>query len=692
MSSLWPFFVIGLFAGSVYALAAMGVVLTYRTSGVFNFAYGAIAMFSAFAFWQLRDGWHLNQWVALALVLIVLAPLMGVIFQRLFQPLSSLSAEVQIVVSLGVLAFLEAGAELLWPKSHALASIFPTSTFKIGSQLYVSWAQVATFLLTAALGLALYMLLRHTRLGMATRAVVDNRDLAGLLGVNSNVVGSVSWVISTVFAAFVGILLSPSQGLVVYVLVTVVIFAFAPAVLGKLVSLPLAYAGGIGLGIIQSVLERWSSSGTVADLEASIPYVALFVLLVAYGKRLTEVRSSVKAVLTSRRSSALLMDLRKLLISGGLVAAGLFALPLVLHGTYLGDMSYGVVYAAIAVTLVVLVGWAGQISLAQFSFVGIGAFAAGHLAGANGANFLTSALVGALIAIPLGLLVGLPSLRLSGLYLALATMAFALLMDNLVFVRPSISGGYTGMNIPRPRILGISFSSTTSFYELSVVLLVVYCAVAFVIQRGPLGRRLQMMRDSSLAASTLGVNLTTTKLVVFALSGAAAAFAGAFYGAVHMTVTPTNFAFSASLELLLLVVLGGRSVVAGALLAGFTYMTELLPIPNEIYKFIPLTIAFGVVTMAANPEGSVSVTITQFWIALENFRSLPRRRRELAPSAPMAMPVAAQAASAAGQHTAAMPETGDVSGSAIPSTLGTAEVSSPMALSTLAIDSGSRDG
>jgi branched-chain amino acid transport system permease protein len=175
-----------------------------------------------------------------------------------------------------------------------------------------------------------------------------------------------------------------------------------------------------------------------------------------------------------------------------------------------------------------------------------------------------AALLAAAIAVPLGIIVGLPSLRVSGLFLALATMAFALLLDNLVFVKRSISGGYTGMTISRPKILGIAFRTDSSFYFLAAALFGSYALAAALLRRGPIGRRLQMMRDAPLGASTFGVNLTLTKLAVFASCGAAAAFAGAFYGAMRQTVNPSDFAFGASLELLLLVVLGGRALVSGA--------------------------------------------------------------------------------------------------------------------------------
>jgi branched-chain amino acid transport system permease protein len=272
----------------------------------------------------------------------------------------------------------------------------------------------------------------------------------------------------------------------------------------------------------------------------------------------------------------------------------------------------------------VLTGWAGQISLAQFSFVGVGAFTVGHLAGAHGATFFPAALLGALLAIPLGLLVGLPSLRLSGLYLALATMAFALLMDNLVFVRRWVSGGYTGVTVSRPRIGGLSFVPTRNFYYLVLGVFVVAAVVAGLVHRGPVGRRLQMLRDAPLAASTLGVNLTSTKLAVFAVCAATTAFAGALFGANRQAISPNDFAFSASLQLLLLVVVGGRSLVGGSVVAGAIFTLQLLPAAAGANRYIPLTVAILVVLVAKNPEGILSVIGRLPRRYMDLFRSLPR--------------------------------------------------------------------
>ena len=631
LGDLWPLAVIGVFDGSVYALAAMGVVLTYKTSGVFNFAYGAVAMFSAFTFWQLRDGWHLSQWIALPLLLLVIAPVLGLALEALFRPVAALSAEIQIVIALGVLAFLQALALLIWGGSpRVLHSIFPVTTFSVTSKLNVTYDQLFTLIVAGASAVALWALLRHTRFGTQTQAVVDNRDLAELNGVSSDAVARSAWIISSIFAALVGVLLSGRSRLDVYTLVLVVIFAFAPAVLGKLASLPMAFAGAIALGVIQNLLKYWGSSGTVANLEAAIPYLALFALLLFYGSQLKELRASFQPVASA--PSARFSSRRRVLTTGSILVVVAIALPAVLNEARLGNVTSGLVYASIALTLVVLTGWTGQISLAQFSFVGIGAFTAGHLAGAHGGGFLTAALVGVVIALPLGVIVGLPSLRLSGLYLALATMAFALTLDTLVFSRDGISGGVTGLSVARPSFAGVSFASTTRFYYLSVGLFALFAIGALVFHRGPIGRRLHMIRDAPLAASTFGVDLTLTKLTVFALSGAGAAFAGAMFGSLRRSVAPGDFAFGASLGLLLLVVLGGRALVGGAVVAGFVFTLQILPGLAPYLKYIQLGVAVGVVYVAQYPDGPLTVAADRsrrYADLLRSWRQLGRRPAEV---------------------------------------------------------------
>jgi branched-chain amino acid transport system permease protein len=637
VSAYWPFVVIGVFTGSLYGLAAMGMVLTYKTVGVFNFAYGAMAMFCAFTYWELHDNWGLTAWVAMPLLFLVVAPVMGVVLEALFRPLAGVAAEVVIVVSVGILAALSALASLIWPQDHQLQPIFPVSTFLLGGHLHVGDDQLGTLLVSLSMAGLLWALLRRTRFGTSTRAVVDNPDLSDMIGVHGDQVRRTAWILSAIFAALVGILISPSQGLDVNELVLVVIYAFAPAMLGILFGLPAAYLGGIALGIAVSVISKFSNSGTVSNVEAALPYLALFALLVGFGARLKDGATSARRIAVARTALAssgprrpwslgrLRVDRALIPGMGGLVLALL--VPLVLPGPRLGVVTAGFVYALIALTLVVLTGWTGQISLAQFSFVGVGAFTAGHLAGSHGQHFLFAVVMGMLFAAPLGIVVGLVSLRLSGLYLALATLAFALVMDNIVFNRPDVSGGLTGITVPRPEIFGISFGGRAALYELAVVVFAVFALAAYAMRNGPVGRRLHIVRDSPLAASTLGVNLTVTKLVVFVVCGMVAALGGALYGAVQQAITPLDFMWSTSLTLLLLVVLGGRSVLNGAVIAGAVYAVQLLPgIPPNVIRIIPLGIAIGVIGLAQESEGTVMLARRQTRHVLSVMRPLPYTR------------------------------------------------------------------
>ena len=635
MSAYWPFIVIGVFAGSLYGLAAMGMVLTYKTVGVFNFAYGAIAMFCAYAYWQLHDQWGISAWIAMPILFLVVAPLVGIILEALFRPLSGAATEVVIVVSLGVLAFITSLAVRIWPQDHQLQAIFPTSTFKFGSHLHVGYDQLGTLLVSLAMAGVLWALLRRTRFGTQTRAVVDNPDLSDMIGIHGDNVRRMAWILSSVFAALVGILLSPTQGLVVNQLVLVVIYAFAPAVLGIIFGLPSAYLGGLGLGIAVSLMSKYSNSGTVANIEAALPYIALFLLLIAFGsrlkgatsgavaQRLSALRASDRVVAKETVIGGVRVD-RNLVVALAVFACAVFV-PLGVPGPRLFNITQGLVYALIALTLVVLTGWTGQISLAQFAFVGVGAFTAGHLAGAHGQHFLFAVIVGMLLCVPLGIIVGLVSLRLSGLYLALATLAFALVMDAVVFNRSDVSGGLTGITVPRPQIFGIDFSGRAALYELVVVTFTIIAVAAYLLRKGPIGRRLHIVRDSPLAASTVGVNLTVTKVVVFVVCAMVASLGGALYGTLQQAITPLDFMWSASLEVLLLVVLGGRSVISGALIAGWTYAFQQIPgIPIELVRDLPMIIAVGVIGLAQEPEGTVALTKRQTRYVLDVLKPLPR--------------------------------------------------------------------
>lgn len=293
MSTYWPFIVIGLFTGSIYGLGAMGLVLTYKTTGVFNFAYGGVAMFCAFVYWQLHDSWGISAWFALPLLLLVVAPVIGLLFEALFRPLAGMTADISIVVCLAMLALAQEGATLIWNgQQRGLEAVIPTSTFRLGS-FYVGWDQLGTLVVAGLMAGGLWWLLRHTRFGTATRAVVDNGDLASIIGVSGDNVRRTAWVISSMFAGLIGVLLAARFGIDTNSLVLIVLASMTAAVLGRLVSLPWAFGGALAIGVFTSILSKWSTSGTVANIKASIPWLLLFVFLVVLGGQLKEAGLSV---------------------------------------------------------------------------------------------------------------------------------------------------------------------------------------------------------------------------------------------------------------------------------------------------------------------------------------------------------------------------------------------------------------
>lgn len=614
--------VLGLVAGASYALASVGIVLTYRTTGVFNFALGGQAMFLAYVFWQLRDRWGLSQWIAIPLLLLVVAPLLGLILERLFRTMASRTADVQLVVAVGILAFFTSLVPIIFGNDqHQLPTVFPPSDSVKIAGTYITATEIGTVVLALVAGALLYLLVRRTRFGTATRAVVDNRDLSGLIGINANQVGQAAWIISTMFAALAGVLLSIQNNLVTYVLPFLVIYSFAPAVLARLNSLPIAYAGAFALGVIMNIPQKYNLTDFTAKLVAQIPNLLLFALLIVLGKRLVELRSSLRTVTgghvvgnNTRRNAV-----------AGLAAAvlGAIAIPPLLADSTVHVIAQAMAYAVVALTVVVLTGWTGQVSLAQMSFAGIGAFTAAHVAGTHGSLFPLAILDGVLIAVPVSLVIGFLSLRLSGLFFALSTLAFALLMDGLIFSQDSITGGITGLNVTAAKLGPLSFDSATSQFYLCGTVLVLAGLGALWLRQGPIGRRLQMVRDAPEAAATLGANLTLTTIAAFAACTAVASIGGALLAVTQTTVDPSNFQSATSLALLLAVVLGGRSLISGAIFAGAVQLIQLLPLGATVHKYMPLGVALSVIMVAQEPDGLPRVSLQQ----LQYCKEILYRRR-----------------------------------------------------------------
>ncbi|HYZ91776.1 MAG TPA: ABC transporter permease, partial [Actinomycetota bacterium] len=475
--------------------------------------------------------------------------------------------------------------------------------------------QVITIVVTAVAAGVFWYLLNRTRTGVAMRAVVDDRSLAALNGASPARISMLSWALGASLAAVAGILIAPILNLEILNLTLLVVFAYAAAVVGKLKSLPLTFAGAMILGLAQAYLElRFLHTDKIPGLRGSVPTLMLFIVLML----MPEERLRVGRLAGERgpRVPNFMESVR----GGGLLIVAAVAVSFVLGDADLQRFGQGLSLGIVMLSLVMLTGYGGQTSLAQMTFVGMGAFAMARFgAGGNPLGLLMAPILAA----PIGAIVALPALRLQGLYLALATMAFGVLAELMLFPRSWLFGSST-KEVPRLDVLGISFASEQMFFILLAVAFAILGVLVLMLRRGRFGRLVSAMRDSPAACTTLGVNLTTTKLGVFALSAAMAGLAGAFYGGLRGSAQTNDFLMFQSLPVLLMAVIGGITTVSGALVGGLLLgLLQTQEATGALAGLVFLFTGAAAVSLGRNPHG------VAFFISsrLEALRSrLPQRR------------------------------------------------------------------
>jgi branched-chain amino acid transport system permease protein len=594
------FLVVGVTLGSIYAVAASGLVVTYTTSGIFNFAQGAIGMFLAFIYWELKVNHGLPTLPALFLTVFVAAPLMGAAIEvTLMRRLANAPLVAQLVVTIGLMLALIGLADTIWPgnTTRTIGTFFGSDGFTIGTT-FIPYFRVTTIVVGILIAVFLRLLLFRTRLGVTMRAVVDGRDLAALNGARPERVSMFSWALGSSMAAVAGIFLAEEFGrLGTQELTIFIVQAFAAAIIGRLRSLPMTLVGGLIIGLSLSFQRNFLDLGDrFSAAGVAIPAIILFLALLFLPEARLEGRRIGHAI-TARVPSLqrALFGFAVLLVVAAIVAAALDRPDLRRAGL-------AMVTALAMLSLVPLTGWSGQISFAQITFVGIGAWAYTEFSTAGGRMFNLELydpgspwglVAAALVAVPVGLLMALPALRLQGLYLALASMAFALMAPPLFFSQEEVFGNagrdvapvhLFGHEFGEPfEIFGIEFARDAGFLLLAVLL---FCVAGFgvvCLRRSRFSRRLIAMRDSPAACATLGVNLLTTKLAVFGISAAIAGLAGALLSVQRGAAQTADFEMLLGLPYLLLLVVGGVAVVSGALFGAvalqmFTWL--LIRFPN----------------------------------------------------------------------------------------------------------------
>ncbi|MGH9169044.1 MAG: branched-chain amino acid ABC transporter permease, partial [Acidimicrobiia bacterium] len=398
MENYLPFIVIGLATGSVYAIAAMGLTLTYTTSGVFNFAHGAVGMISTFIFYTLRVDLGVPTVLAVAVTILGVGPAIGIVIDRVLLPrLHGATAATYVVVSLGLLVGLQGLAIYIYgPITRSLDPIFPTRTFRLPG-VNVGYDQVILIGIALAAGLVLAGFFRYTRLGIKTRAVVDDPGLSELEGLDSRRITTFSWMLGCSFASLAGVLLGPVLGVDAVLLTLLAIQVFGAAVIGRLTSLPLTYLGAMLIGLGQAVATKLVAGKlSLAGLPTSLPFIILFAVLVLSPKgRFVEVVRSTAGVRTGLRAGARRFPLPTLMV----LTAVAVALPSRLNGSQLLTATSTVGFVLVFASLSLLVGTSRQVSLCHAVFVVFGATTLSQLQEA-GVPYLPALLLAGLILMP----------------------------------------------------------------------------------------------------------------------------------------------------------------------------------------------------------------------------------------------------------------------------------------------------
>ncbi len=605
MSLFLSFSVLGIVAGATFAVSASGLVVTYATTGVFNFAHGAVGMVCCFTFWELAYNYNhstLPVWLALVLVIFVEAPILGIVIERVFmRRLHGASTARSLMVTLGLLLILLGVAEGIWSgeTQRQLPSFFSTVTVRI-ADVTLSVEQLMTVAVAIVVAVGLWAFFRRFRIGVAMRAVVDDPELLAMAGARPMRVARMGWILGSMLAAVGGILLGQAVGTIDPATLTlVVINSFAAAVVGRMRSLPMTFLGAVLLGLFDNYVVGYapSSWSWLANADLAVPMIFLFVVLLLLPQdRLRAIGRPVA------NAAPKVVKLGQSLVGSGTIVILSILAALFLSGTLLTTVSTGIVFGIVALSLVLLTGYAGQVSLCQLTFVGFGSFAMGHIAGGGSwLGLLAATGVGAAT----GVVVALPTLRLQGLYLALATLALAQGAVTIFFI-PEIDT-HQGLKINDLNFFGLSLQSVPQQTVIYGCIFAIASMLVLAVRRGRLGRRLVGLSDSPAACATVGLDVKLTRLGVFAASAGLAGLAGALNGGVF--VTSQDFMLFTSLQLLLLLVIWGVRSVTGALLAGISLAAlTLLSSNSGLEGELPyLLTGAGIVMIGWIPNGILGI-------------------------------------------------------------------------------------
>jgi branched-subunit amino acid ABC-type transport system permease component len=638
--------------GCTYALVAVGLVLTYQATGVLNFAYGAQAYLSAFVFTYLVQNKHLPVGVAFVIAVVVLAPAVGLVFDRfLFRKIAPANVIAKLVTGISMLVGIPAVLAIIFTNSNQYnppSILFNPDVvyFRIAGTP-INGISVTCVVATAVTLVGLLVLIRWTSLGLKMRGAVESRRLIELDGINGGRVVASAWAVSGLIAGLAGVLLAPIYGQLQFSdYADLMVAAFAAAAWAVLRSLPIAVLVGILMGMTVTILQGYLPAGSIWSSAAltSLPFIVLVgaLVLVPGMRTLGGAKDPLASVdpPTPPTTAALRAPefdrVIKILWYVLLVAFSVSMLtwmPKIWENVFNAGLAYSVVFLSITL----ITGMGGQLSLCQATLAGVGAFMAAQLASHLGLNFLLGGLVGAVVAATVAVVLAFASVRLRGLGLALMTIAAALVFDNVVFAEVDTVNGHPINVTPNQLGLGILNPDGRAFFVVAMVVLAVCVFLVLRVRRGSIGGFLGAMQGSSTAASGMGVNLTWMHVLVFGLSGAVAGIGGTLLSINQQAVNPNTFSWEFSLVFVVVVVTTGVNTPEGAIQAGFGYVVlqQLLTyVPGRLggNSLLIIFFAFGALTYVAHPEGILEFQKRRWTLRFE--RLLLRDRSAPSPSGP----------------------------------------------------------
>jgi len=590
MSSYILFLLLGLGAGAIYAVLALGLVLKYRSAGVVDFGHSATAMFIAYVYFGLRTegklelpwailpheitlgGAEMGNAPALIFSLIYAAILGLVMYLVIYRPLRHATQLARICASVGVLLYLQAVAVLNFssnPKS--VPAILPNSPLHFaGVTVPVDRLWFAALVVVMATGL--WAVYRFTRFGLATRAASENEEGAAVIGLSASRIAAVNWVIATVLAGLAGILIAPIATIQPASYTLFIVPALAVALVARFQSFAIAAAAGLILGMLQSEVTKLISVAhwlPQQGLPEAIPFIVIVV-----GMTLVAQKMRARGEIVVQRNPSLGNPQRPWTTTAfcfAIGALGLFAL----QGSLRFALISSFIWICLALSLVVLTGYVGQVSLAQMAFAGVSAFGLTHITGQLGIGFPFAPILASLAAIPLGILIGLPALRLRGVNLAVVTLSAALVLDSMVFSWTWFTGGLGGTDVGNPSLLGwnlgISQGDAYPRVIFGILVLLIVCGIGLLVarlRRSPAGRMMIAVRSNERAAAAAGIDVNRTKILAFGLSAWIAGVGGVLFAYAQQTVSPPTFETFSSLTLVAIAFVAGVGRIGGAIFAG----------------------------------------------------------------------------------------------------------------------------